>query len=81
MGFSICEFLDKMWIFATACIVPVFVFLGTATFVLVVVKLRASVALSAQPWWLFAGFRLVIGQDVGGVQPLGIIVQQATFLI
>ena len=70
-----------MWIFGTACIVPVFVFLGTATFVLVVVKLRASVALSAQPWWLFAGFRLVIGQDVGGVQPLGIIVQQATLLI
>ena len=55
--------------------IPIFVFLGTASLVLVVMKLGASVALTTQPWWLFAWFGLVIGQNVGRIQPLGIVIQ------
>ena len=55
--------------------VPIFEFLGTAPFVLVIMKLGASIALSTQPWWLFAWFGLVIGQNVGRIQPLGVVIQ------
>lgn len=55
--------------------VPVFVFLGTAPLVLVIVELRAGIALTTQPWWLFAWLRLVIGQNVGRIQPLGVVIQ------
>ena len=52
----------------------ILVFLGATPFVLVVMKLRTSVALSAQPGGFLARFCLVIGQDVGGVQPLWVVV-------
>lgn len=59
----------------------VLVLLGTPSFVLIVVKLRAGIALPAQPGWFLAGFRLVVGQNVGGVQPLGVVVQETPFFV
>jgi hypothetical protein len=60
---------------------PVLELLGAAPFVLVIMKLWACITLTTQPWWLFARLCLVIGQDVGGVQPLGVVVQQAPLLV
>jgi hypothetical protein len=54
---------------------PVFEFLGTTSLVLVIMKLGAGIPLTTQPWWLFAWFGLVIGQNVGRIQPLGIVIQ------
>ena len=55
---------------------PVLVLLRAPPPVFVVVELRTGVALSAQSRWFLARLRLVVGQDVGRVQPLGVVVQQ-----
>ena len=52
----------------------VLVLLRTPSPVFVVVELRTGVALSAQSRWFLARLRLVVGQDVGRVQPLGVVV-------
>ena len=49
--------------------------------VLVVVELGTSVALPTQPGRLLARLRLVVGEHVGRVQPLGVVVQQASLLV
>ena len=60
---------------------PVFEFLWTSSFVFVVVKLGTSVALSAEPRRLLARLRLVVGQHVGGLQPLGIVVEKRPLFV
>ena len=60
---------------------PVLVLLGAPPPVFVVVELRTGVALSAQSRWFLARLRLVVGQDVGRVQPLGVVVQQRPLLV
>merc|ERR1719382_153083 len=49
--------------------------------VLVVVELGTSIALPTQPGRLLARLRLVVGEHVGRVQPLGVVVQQASLLV
>ena len=44
-------------------------------------KLGAGIPLTTQPWWLFAWFGLVIGQNVGRIQPLGVVVEEAALLV
>ena len=60
---------------------PVLVLLGAPPPVFVVVELRTGVALSAQSRWFLAGLSFVVGQDVGRVQPLGVVVQQRPLLV
>ena len=60
---------------------PILEFLGAAPLVLVVVELGAGVALPAQPRRLLAGLCLVVGQHVGRVQPLGVVVEEAALLV
>ena len=55
---------------------PVLVLLGAPPPVFVVVELRTGVALSAQSRWFLAGLSFVVGQDVGRVQPLGVVIEQ-----
>ena len=49
--------------------------------VLAVVELRAGVSLAAEPRGLLAGLRLVVGEHVGGVQPLGVVVDEGALLV
>ena len=49
--------------------------------ILVVVILGAGVALSAQPRGLLARLCFVVGQHVGGVEPLGVVVEEAALLV
>ena len=49
--------------------------------VLVVVVLGTGVALSTEPWRLLARLSFVVGQDVGRVQPLGVVVEEAALLV
>ena len=60
---------------------PVLVLLGAASPVLVVVELGTGVPLATQPGGLLAGLGLVVRQDVGGVQPLGVVVQERALLV
>ncbi len=60
---------------------PVLVLLRAPPLVLVVVELRTRVALPAQPGWLPAGVRLVVGQHVGGVQPARVLRGQVPLLV
>ena len=60
---------------------PILEFLGAAPLVLVVVELWAGVSLPAEPRRLLAGLRLVVGEDVGGVEPLGVVVEEAALLV
>ena len=60
---------------------PVLVLPGAPPPVLVVVILRAGVALSTQTGRLLARFGFVVCQDVGRVQPLGVVVEEAALLI
>ena len=60
---------------------PVLVLPGTPPPVLVVMVLRTGVALSAQTWRLLARFSFVICQDIGGVQPLGVVIEEAALLV
>ena len=60
---------------------PVLVLAGAPPPVLVVVILRTGVALSAETWWLLARLSFVVGQDVGGVEPLGVVVEEAALLV
>ena len=60
---------------------PILVLLGAASPILVIVELGTSVALATQPGGLLAGFCLVVGQHVGGVQPLGVVVQERPLLV
>ena len=60
---------------------PVLVLLRAPPPVFVVVELRTGVALSAQSRWFLARLRLVVGEHVGRVQPLGVVVQQASLLV
>ena len=43
--------------------------------------LWASVSLSTKPWRLFTRLCLVVCQDVGGVLPLGVVVDQVPLLV
>lgn len=54
---------------------------GAAPLIFVIVKLGAGVALTAQPRRLFARLCLVVGQNVGRVQPFWIIVEEAALLV
>ena len=49
--------------------------------VLPVMELRAGVSLAAEPRGLLAGLRLVVGEHVGGVQPLGVVVDEGALLV
>ena len=60
---------------------PVLVLLRTPPPVFVVVELRTGVALSAQSRWFLAGLSFVVGQHVGGVQPLGVVIEQGPLLV
>ena len=60
---------------------PVLVLPGTPPPVLVVMVLRTGVALSAQTWRFLARFSFVICQDIGGVQPLGVVIEEAALLV
>ena len=60
---------------------PILEFFGAAPLVLVVVELWAGVSLPAEPRRLLAGLRLVVGEDVGGVEPLGVVVEEAALLV
>ena len=60
---------------------PVLVLLGAPPPVFVVVELRTGVALSAQSRWFLAGLSFVVGQHVGGVQPLGVVIEQGPLLV
>ena len=44
-------------------------------------ELGAGVALPAQPRRLLARLRLVVGQHVGRVEPLGVVVEEAALLV
>ena len=44
-------------------------------------ELGASVSLPAEPRRLLAGLRLVVGQHVGGLQPLWVIVEKGPLLV
>jgi len=61
--------------------VPVLELFGTAPAVAAVVVLGAGVALAAQTRRFLARLRLVVGQDVARVLPLGVVVQQAALLV
>ena len=60
---------------------PVLVLLGAPPPVFVVVELRTGVALSAQSRGFLAGLSFVVGQDVGRVQPLGVVIEQGPLLV
>jgi hypothetical protein len=45
------------------------------------VELRAGVALAAEARRLLARLRLVVGEHVGRVKPLGVVVQQTALLV
>ena len=60
---------------------PVLELPGAPPSVLVVVILGTSIALSAQTRRLLARLSFVVCQDVGGVEPLGVVVEEAALLV